>query len=127
MQFENDEITLNVEYGDYTADINFHFQDYEGQKEQVIIDGEKTDIVSYDINKPINSSKKAANKDGNVDSSTKFEESEKNYIVGVNFPYKNKVILPGDRLTVSLIASCKTLEAQETAKTILKSIKFKQK
>ncbi len=121
MQFENDEITLDIEYGDYSADLIPLLRDYEGQKEQTIIDGEKTDIVGYDRNKPLNLSNRMVNSD----SSTNFIEPNKNYIFGVNFPHKNEIIAPEDRPAISFVVRCKNLENKETAKTIIYSIKFK--
>ena len=123
MQFENNEITLDIEYGDYSADLIPHLQEYEGRKETTIIDGEQTEIVSYNRNKSINLSNRPVNSDG----STNFIEPEKNYIVGANFPHKYEIISPEDRPAISFVVRCKNLENKETAKIILHSIKFKQK
>ena len=61
MQFENNEITLDIEYGDYSADVVSQLQKYEGKKEQTIIDGETVEIVNYDYNKPISSQTRMTN------------------------------------------------------------------
>jgi hypothetical protein len=120
MQFENAEIKLDIEYGDYFADIISQLRDYEGQKELITIDGEKTELITYDQNKPIYST----NKTVNAARSPKSEKVEKNYVIGVNFPNSMKSF---HQSAISFVARYKNLEAQETAKTIFQSIKFKQK
>ncbi len=126
IQFENDEITLNIEYGDYSADVASQLQSYEGQKEQTIIDGENVVIVNYDISKPILSKDRVITKDRMVNAATpeKLEKTKKKYFVGVNFPNKMKSF---SNSAISFEVRCKNLESQEIAKTILNSIKFKQK
>jgi len=121
MQFESNEITLDIEYGMYSTDLSYGSQHYESQKEVIEIDGEKTVIVSLDYNKPILSSSGVVN----AARPTKVEKVEKNHVVGINLPHKNEVISLEDSPAISFIAKSKTLEAQETAKTIFYSIKFK--
>ncbi len=111
-------MTLDIEYGDYSADIISQLRDYEGKREQIIIDGKKNELVTYDQNKPIYSSNKAVNADG----SSRFEKVEKNYVIGINFPNSMKSF---HQSAISFVIRCKNLENQETAKTILQSTKFK--
>jgi hypothetical protein len=120
MQFENDEIKLDIEYGDYSADVISQLRDYEGQKESIIIDGEKTELVTYDQNKPIYSS----NKTINAARSPSFEKVKNNYVIGVNFPNSMKFF---HQSAISFVARCKNLEAREIARIVFQSIKFKQK
>lgn len=123
MQFENDEITLDLDYGMYSTSAEFSLKYFEGEKKAIVIDGIKTELVTYDANKPLSSPKGAVNADG----STKFEKVAKNYVIGINFPYKSETFGSRTAFAASFIANCKTIEARETAKTILYSIKFKKK
>ncbi|HQU86855.1 MAG TPA: hypothetical protein PKY59_27220 [Pyrinomonadaceae bacterium] len=128
MSFENEEMTLDIEYGDFSADVVSHLLDYEGKKQSIIIDGKKTEIVSYDINKPIYSPNKAtnaANKASNGDDSFRLKKVEKNYVFGINFPLKDEPISSENRFAASFVIKSKSIEAKETAKIIFQSIKFK--
>ena len=122
MQFENDEIILDLDYGMHSTTMEYSASSFESKKDSIIIDGTETLLISYDANKPVLASKAAVNADG----STKFEKVEKNYVIGISFPYESRVIPSKEYFAASFIANCKTLEAQETAKTILYSIKFKK-
>jgi hypothetical protein len=128
LTYEDNEITLDIEYGDYSADVVSHLQNYEGKKIQTTISGENVEIVSYDRNKPMSSPLHMdTREDKDLDDSILLYDKEKHYVIGVNFPHKNEVISPEDRPAISFEVSYKNLEEQETAKKILYSIKFKQK
>ena len=118
LEFENDEINLGIEYGDYSGDLNFIRQNYENQIEQAKIDGENVVIVSCDLSKP-NVSGVMMTKNAQTESVIK---AEKNYFVGVSFPNRMKAF---GQTAISFEATCKNLEAREAAKIILRSIKFK--
>jgi len=113
MGFENDEIYLELDYGIYSTKIES--SRFEQKKEQILIDGKKTTLISFDENKL------------DKDISKRFGTKEKHFIAGVNFPHDSEMIAKGFRFTASFIASCATLESKETAKTILQSIKFKKR
>ena len=121
MGFEDDEITLELDYGMYST--NIESLRFNQQKEPIIIDGEETTLISFDENKTISLTNEIINKDA----SERFGKVDKHYIIGVNFPRESEVITPGFKFAASFIASCKTLEAQENAKMIFYSIKFKRK
>ncbi|MGI8885246.1 MAG: hypothetical protein ACR2IA_13505 [Pyrinomonadaceae bacterium] len=123
IEFENDEITVHIENGDAAADLISRLTDFEGQKEQAVIDGEETEIVSYDKNKPIYLSNKIPDKDESV----KVGKAEKNYVIGVNFPQKRLTSFPYPRPEILLVVIYKNSEMRNTARKILYSINFKQK
>jgi hypothetical protein len=122
MQFENAEITLDLDFGMYSTDVEFSTRYFESEKTLVTIDERTTALVKYDANKPLSSPTGAVNADG----STKFGKVEKNFVIGVNFQRERGLTSPDFPFDASFIARCKTLEAQETAKKILYSIKFKK-
>lgn len=130
LQFENEELILDIEWGDYSEDVGFNSSEYENKKEEIDIDGEKTVIVSWDLSKPTSSQMSNAmsmtNGTMRGDKSSKPKKIEKIYNIGVNFPHKNEVISPGDRPAISFSVRSKNLESQEIAKTIFQSIKFKK-
>lgn len=119
MEFENDEITLGIEYGDYSQDVVSQLKNYEGQKKATKIDGKEIEVVNYDYDKPIPSNTKMTS---NSAESEKTDKNEKNFVIGVNFPNAMKSY---SRSAISFVARCKTLESRETAEKILYSIKFK--
>lgn len=121
MKFENDEMTLLVESGDYTADIKAQLSNYEGQKESIIVDGKNIELISYDLNKSINLS----NRTVNAARSSELEKAEKNYVFGIYVPDTYKTIQIENGSATSFDLSGKTIEAKEIAKIIFQSIKFK--
>ena len=121
MGFENDEIYLELDYGWYSTLIEK--STFEQKKESIIIDGEKTTLISFDENNLVYLTNEAINETN----SRNYGTVEKHYIIGINFPHKSGVIAPDFRFAASFIASCNSLKAQETVKTIFHSIKFKRK
>lgn len=130
LQFKNNEMTLDIEWGDYSQDVGFHSKDYENKEEQTEIDGERTAIVSWDVTKPTSSQMSNGmsmiNGTMSGEKAAEPQKIEKNYHIGVNFPHKNEVISPEDRPAISFVVRSKNLESQEIAKTIFQSIKFKK-
>lgn len=130
LQFENDEMILDIEWGDYSEDVGFNSNEYENKKEEVNIDEEKTVIVSWDLSKPTSSQMSNAmsmtNGTMSGDQPSKPKKIDKIYNIGVNFLHKSEVISPGDRPAISFSVRSENLESQEIAKMIFQSIKFKK-
>ncbi len=120
MQFEDKDITLEIEYGDYSADLDFIKQNYQSQTEQTEIDGEIVEIVSCDLDRN-NPSSRMMTKNTKTEA---IKKTEKNNYSGVSFPGRMKDF---SQTAISFEVKYKNLEMQETAKTILYSVKFKQK
>ncbi len=118
LQFENDEMTLHIEWGDYVKEFDYYAQHFENKREQSDIDGEKTVIISWDVTKPISSqmSNEMSMTNGIMsgDKRSKPKKIEKIYAIGVNFPHKDDTVLP----SISFSVRSKNLVSQEIAKTI---------
>lgn len=126
LQFENDEMQLDIEWGDYVEEFDYYAQQFENEREQVEIDGVKTEIINWDVTKPSSSQMSngmnMTNGTMTGEKPLKPKKIEKLYAIGVNFPRKEETHLP----SISFSARSKNLESQEIAKTIFQSIKFKK-
>jgi len=101
MGFENDEISLELDYGMYSTKIeSLRFNQ---KKEPIIINGEETTLISFDENKTISLTNEIINKDA----SGRFGKVDKHYIIGVNFPRESEVIAPGFSLLLLLLQVAK--------------------
>ncbi len=114
--FEDGEMELYIDSGMYTNDFRDLKESYEVKEEKVNIDGRNVKFFIWDENKDISETYKV-NKDGSIEP---HETYEKHFAIGVYFQ-EGKRRYSG----TNFVITTKSLEAQEIAKKILYSIKFK--
>ncbi len=116
-RFEDTEMELHIDSGIYTNDFQDLKESYKVKEERTIIDGKNVKFFTWVINKNI-SNVYAVNKDGSIKPRDVFKN---HFAIGVYFQRGQR------RYTgTNFVITTKTLKAQETAKKILYSIKFKK-
>ncbi|MEJ7848800.1 MAG: hypothetical protein WKF92_12000 [Pyrinomonadaceae bacterium] len=110
-QYEDENITLEIEQGFHTADLTDLEERYESIEDIRVVNGETARLVLADINAP-KTGKWAVNSDG----STKFTPAKKNLFLGAYYQIHGAVFE----------AVSGTESSLNTSRIILQSIKFKK-
>ena len=116
-EFEDEEMSLSIDSGIYTNDFQDLKDSYEVKEEKLKIDNKNVRFFIWDDNKDISETYEV-NKDGSI---KPHEVFEKHFSIGVYFQEGKR-----QHSGTNFVITTKTLEGQETAKKILRSIKFKK-